>query len=184
MGILTIKLPEWVNELAKSRRFSNDDSSRMALAIELARLSSINGGGPFGAAIFDRNTGAFAGAGVNMVVAERNSVLHAEVVAIMMAESALGSYTLGGGRQFEIFSSCAPCAMCLGAILWSGLSRLVCGAESDDARRIGFDEGPVFEESYSYLEKRGIEVVRGFMREQAVLALNGYAESGGVIYNR
>ena len=73
--------------------------------------------------------------------------------------------------------------MCLGAILWSGLSRVVCAAMKDDASSIGFDEGPVYESSYEYLRDRGIEVTRGLMREEAVKAFDLYKEKGGVIYN-
>ncbi len=74
--------------------------------------------------------------------------------------------------------------MCLGAILWSGVGRVVCGATKDDASRIGFDEGPVYESSYNYLIDRGIEIKRGLMREEAVKAFDLYKEKGGVIYNR
>jgi tRNA(Arg) A34 adenosine deaminase TadA len=73
--------------------------------------------------------------------------------------------------------------MCLGAVLWSGVSRVICAATKEDASRIGFDEGPVYESSYEYLRERGIEVVRGLMREEAVKAFDLYKEKGGVIYN-
>jgi tRNA(Arg) A34 adenosine deaminase TadA len=68
-------------------------------------------------------------------------------------------------------------------VLWSGARRLVCGASRDDAERIGFDEGPVFDESYAYLEARGIEVVRGIERESASAVLDLYIERNGTIYN-
>ena len=86
-------------------------------------------------------------------------------------------------RQFELFTSCEPCAMCLGATLWSGVSRIVCGATKDDAQAIGFDEGPVFEESYRHLEKAGVQVTRIVLREEAAKVLQRYATSG-LIYNR
>jgi tRNA(Arg) A34 adenosine deaminase TadA len=73
--------------------------------------------------------------------------------------------------------------MCLGAVLWSGVNRLVCAGVAADARAIGFDEGPVFAESYQYLQNAGIEVVRGFMQPQAKAVLDLYASSGGRIYN-
>ena len=73
--------------------------------------------------------------------------------------------------------------MCLGAILWSGAKRLTCGATRDDAMRVGFDEGPVFPESYKYLEDRGIEIERGIMRSEAADVLDLYRERGGEIYN-
>ena len=73
--------------------------------------------------------------------------------------------------------------MCLGAALWSGASRVVCGATKADAQAIGFDEGPVYEESYRHLEERGIEVVRNVMGAEAAEVLRRYGASG-VIYNR
>ena len=74
--------------------------------------------------------------------------------------------------------------MCLGATLWSGVNRLVCAANKDDASQIGFDEGPVYESSYEYLEARGISVKRGFLRDEAIKAFDLYRKTGGVIYNR
>jgi tRNA(Arg) A34 adenosine deaminase TadA len=122
---------------------------------------------------------------MNLVELKRNSTLHAEMLAFMMAEQRVGSYTLGGEDQPEhhLFSSCEPCAMCLGAALWSGIKAVVCGASHEDARAVGFDEGPVFPESYRYLERRGIEVVRGVLRREAVAVLRDYRERGGLIYN-
>ena len=83
----------------------------------------------------------------------------------------------------ELATSCEPCAMCLGATLWSGVKRLLCGATRDDALRINFDEGPVFPQSYAYLRDRGIEVVRQVAREEARAVLELYRETSGVIYN-
>jgi tRNA(Arg) A34 adenosine deaminase TadA len=73
--------------------------------------------------------------------------------------------------------------MCLGGILWSGVRRLVCAAPAANARAIGFDEGPVTEASYAYLEKAGIEVLRGVLAEDAEAVIRRYAELGGTIYN-
>jgi tRNA(Arg) A34 adenosine deaminase TadA len=72
--------------------------------------------------------------------------------------------------------------MCLGATLWSGARELVCGATRDDATSIGFDEGPVFAESWAYLERRGVRVRRGVLREEAAGVLRLYRERGGAIY--
>lgn len=179
-------LPVWIEELLDGRTQFNSDPEKMSLALELARANVRHAtGGPFGAAIFDRADGRLVSVGVNLVVPANNSVLHAEMVAIMQAESSLASYTLAtAGKRHELFCSCAPCAMCLGGILWSGLERVVAAAEAEDARGIGFDEGPVFEESYCYLEERGIEVVRGFMQSAGRAVLQEYATSGGIIYNR
>lgn len=180
---LEIMVPDWMAELTVDRDAYPDDAARMALAVALADRNVTDGGGPFGAAIFDRQSGLPVGVGVNLVLAAGNSVLHAELVAIMAAEAAVGSFSLAETGRYELFTSCAPCAMCLGGILWSGVERLVCAAEAEDARRIGFDEGPVFEESYRYLEERGIEVVRGFMRGAGRAVLDRYRDRGGRIYN-
>jgi len=80
-------------------------------------------------------------------------------------------------------TSCEPCAMCLGATLWSGVRRLVFGATRDDAAKLEFDEGPVFPESYKYLEARGIEIVRGMLHDEAAAVLERYRALNGAIYN-
>ncbi|HET9276243.1 MAG TPA: hypothetical protein VFN96_09245, partial [Gemmatimonadales bacterium] len=103
----------------------------------------------------------------------------------MLAQARVGQFSLAapGLPAHELVTSCDPCAMCLGAVLWSGVRRVVCGADRDDAARLAFDEGPVFPESYRYLEARGIEIVRGVLREEARAVLELYRESGGEIYN-
>jgi tRNA(Arg) A34 adenosine deaminase TadA len=107
------------------------------------------------------------------------------MVAFMMAQQRLRSYTLGaaGMPSHELVTSCEPCAMCLGAILWSGVKRVVMGALREDATRLRFEEGPVFPESYAYLERCGIEIVRGVLREEAKGVLDWYRLRGGPIYN-
>ena len=73
--------------------------------------------------------------------------------------------------------------MCLGATLWSGVRRVLCGATRDDALRLDFDEGPVFDASYDYLAERGVEVVRERRRAEAAEVLALYRRRAGVIYN-
>lgn len=183
MKSVEITLPEWLPGFLDGRTFFNDDTSKMELAVALARRNIAEGGGPFGAAVFDRADGRLVSVGMNLVVPANNSALHAEMVAIVFAEKLLKSYSLATKGRFELFTSCAPCAMCLGAVLWSGVERLVYAAKADDARAIGFDEGPVFDESYNYLEERGIEVVHGFMRQEGRAVLQAYLAGGGNIYN-
>jgi tRNA(Arg) A34 adenosine deaminase TadA len=120
--------------------------------------------------------------GVNRVQPLSNSALHAEVTALMLAEAAVGSFTLRDPPH-ALFTSCAPCAMCLGASLWSGVRRVVYGATRDDAAALGFDEGPVFDASYAYLEARGVRVVHGLLRAEAGAAFDAYRAAGGAIYN-
>jgi len=181
---VTVTLPDWVESLVQWDQPYQDDQAKMALAIELSKQNVLRGtGGPFGTAIFDRATNLLLGVGVNRVVPHSNSTLHGETVAIMHAEQALGHFSLASTTGRELFTSCEPCAMCLGAVLWSGVNRLVCAGVAADARAIGFDEGPVFAQSYQYLENAGIEVVRGFMQPEAKAVLDFYASSGGRIYN-
>lgn len=158
----------------------------MRVAIEVAGANVHHGtGGPFGAAIFESETGRLVALGVNSVVRLQNSALHAEMVAFMRAQSAVGAYSLSapGLPSHTLYSSCDPCAMCLGASLWAGVKRIVCGATRLDAVALRFDEGPVFPESYDYLGTRGIEVVHGVLRDEARATLEQYRARGGVIYN-
>jgi tRNA(Arg) A34 adenosine deaminase TadA len=141
-------------------------------------------GGPFGAGIFNSN-GHLISAGINLVEFNNCSMLHAEMVAIILAQKKLGRYDLsnGGKENFDLVSSTEPCAMCFGAVPWSGVSRLVCGARDADARAIGFDEGPKLEAWKEELEKRNINVYTDVLRSKAVEILNLYVHLGGIIYN-
>jgi len=183
---LTLTLPDWVASIAHPGMVVAEDDDRMRLAIRLARENVLREtGGPFGAVVFERQTGRVVGVGVNSVVRLNTSLVHAEVMAIADAQSRLGSYTLGaeGMPAHDLFSSCAPCAMCLGATMWSGVKRLVCAAAQEDAEALGFDEGPVFAESYAHLVRAGIEVVQDYLREDAQAVFKLYRERGGAIYN-
>jgi tRNA(Arg) A34 adenosine deaminase TadA len=181
-----VKLPEWLVRLCSqaSGRFPTVDS-RVDFAVGLARENVARGtGGPFGAAVFDVETGELAAAGVNLVVSANCSVLHAEIVAIVGAQSRLGTYDLAaGGGVYELASSAAPCAMCLGAIPWSGIRRLSCGARGSDVEAIGFDEGDKPEAWEARLAARGIEVFTDVCRQSAVAVLCDYAARGGPVYN-
>jgi tRNA(Arg) A34 adenosine deaminase TadA len=183
---IDVEYPIWVHTVVDWEMRYGSDVERMELAIEVARANVRNQtGGPYGAAIFESRSGRLIAVGMNSVLRLRNSTLHAEMVAFMMAQRRIASFTLDSPDEpTELVTSCDPCAMCLGAILWSGVRRVVCGAAREDAARLGFDEGPVFPQSYSYLEDRGIEIVRGIQRESARAVLEMYRTSGGVIYNR
>ncbi|HVH39713.1 MAG TPA: nucleoside deaminase [Gemmatimonadaceae bacterium] len=183
-----ISLPSWVSERVDFSIPYATDEDRMQLAIRLAQENVERGtGGPFGAAVFERGTGQLVSVGVNMVVRLNNCTLHAEMMAFQLAQKRVASYTLAGdggvSPAHELFTSCAPCAMCLGATLWSGVSRLVCGASREDAEQLDFDEGPVFSESYAYLAKRGVEVVRDLLRADARKVIERYHALGGEVYN-
>ena len=181
---MEIATPDWLEQSVDWRARYGTDEARMRVAVELSRQNVLRGtGGPFGAGVFDADGGLLA-AGVNSVTRLGNSVLHAETLAIMLAQSRLGTYALGAGdRTCLLVTSCEPCAMCLGATLWSGVRGLVCGATREDATALGFDEGPVFAESWDYLERRGVRIVRGVLRQEAAAVLELYRAKGGAIYN-
>ena len=158
----------------------------MGVAVAVARENVERGsGGPFGAAIFETESGRLLAVGMNSVVRLGNCVLHAEMVAFMMAQQRVGSFTLHAPNlpEHELHTSCEPCAMCLGAALWSGVRRVAIGAAREDATRLAFDEGPVFPESYRYLEERGVRIVRDVLRDEARAVLDLYRELDGQIYN-
>lgn len=184
--IVHVEYPDWVDDVVDWNRVYASDEDRMRLAIAVSRTNVERGtGGPFGAAIFERQSGRAVAVGMNSVVRYNNCVLHGEIMAFMMANQALGSFTLNSPNlpAHEMHTSCEPCAMCLGATLWSGVQRLVCGAARDDASILNFEEGPVFPASYHYLEERGIEVVRNLLRDEARSVLELYRQNSGKIYN-
>jgi tRNA(Arg) A34 adenosine deaminase TadA len=182
---LTLDLPAWIDEVVDWHKVYRTDDEKMALAVELSKQNVLRGsGGPFGSAIFDVTSGKLVSVGVNRVMPLHNSTAHGEMMAIMLAEHKIQSFSLaadGGAR--ELFTSCEPCAMCLGGTLWSGVKRLVCAATADDARAIGFDEGPVYDSSYEYLTHAGVEVVKRVQRDAANAVLQHYVNAGGAIYN-
>jgi len=181
-----VEYPDWVPSLVDwDRRYATDEE-RMRLAIAVSRANVERGsGGPFGAAIYESATGRLVAVGMNSVVRLNNCTLHGEMVAFMMAQQRVGSFSLSTNGQpvHELHTSCEPCAMCLGATLWSGVKRVVYGATRDDAARLDFEEGPVFPESYQYLEERGIEIVRQVLRDEAREVLELYRRNSGRIYN-
>lgn len=183
---VTVALPDWVDAVVDRARPYETDEDRMRLAVALSRENVARGtGGPFGAAIFERDTGRLVDVGVNSVVRLSNCTLHGEMVAFMMAQARLRSFSLAapGMPAHELVTSCEPCAMCMGATLWSGVRRVVTGATRDDAMALQFDEGPVFPESYRYLEARGITFAREVLRDEARSVLEAYRTRGGMVYN-
>ncbi len=181
-----IEYPSWVERLIDWERRYDTDEEKLLLSVDVARINVLQQtGGPFGAAVFEQDSGRLVSVGMNMVVPKNNCVLHGEIVAFMMAQARLESYTLGGPTMpaHELATSCDPCAMCLGATLWSGVRRMICGARREDAELLQFDEGPVFPESYAYLESRGIEIVRDLCREEAAAVLDLYVSRNGTVYN-
>src|SRR3954462_5685635 len=184
--VVRVEYPDWVQSVVDfTRRYESDDE-RMRLAIAVSRENvERDTGGPFGAAIFERDSGRLVAVGMNSVVRYNNCTLHGEMVAFMMAQQRVGSFTLNSASLpvHELFTSCEPCAMCLGATLWSGVRRVVYGAGREDASKLNFEEGPVFPESYRYLEDRGITIERNLLRDEARAVLEMYRAKSGRIYN-
>ncbi len=184
---LTLSLPRWVESfLSDPDRVYPTVEERMNLAIELSRLNVRYGtGGPFGAGVFDSRTKKLLAPGINLVLSSNCSIAHAEMVAIMLAQQIVGHFDLGGKGMpaYELVVSTEPCAMCLGGIPWSGIRRLVCGAREEDARSIGFDEGPKPPNWVDVFETLGISVQLDICRKEASSVLRDYAENGGAIYN-
>jgi len=182
-----LHLPEWINgSIPETDYVFSTIEERMQLIIKLSRLNiEVANGGPFGAGIFNLETKKLLAPGVNMVLLSNCSIIHAEIMAIMIAQQIVHSYDLGdkGMSPYELITSTEPCAMCLGAICWSGIRRLVCAAREEDALNIGFDEGPKPSNWIQSLENRGITVVQDICRNNSIKVLNQYHKNGGMIYN-
>jgi len=183
---VNVSLPSWVERFfGETGEVFPKIEDRMDLVVELSRRNVERGtGGPFCAAVFDHE-GRLIAPGINMVVTSNCSVLHAEIVALALAQKVLGRYDIGdaGRLCYDLVASTEPCAMCFGAVLWSGVSRLICGARDEDARGVGFDEGPKLQNWVSELRSRGVAVLRDVRREEAAAVLHEYAAAGGPIYN-
>jgi tRNA(Arg) A34 adenosine deaminase TadA len=180
-------LPAWVDQFAADSMGKNMLilQERMQLAIDLAEKNIEHGGGPFGAVVFEKDSGRIVAPGINLVLQTNNSVMHAEIVAIILAQQKVNSFDLGaeGLPEYELVSSTEPCAMCLGAIPWSGIASLICGARDEDAREIGFDEGDKPEQWWEFLKSRNIQVTRDVLRQNAIAVMQRYIDLGGIIYN-
>src|SRR5262249_12515782 len=136
---LRIALPDWVDDAVDWQRRYDSDRDKIALTIHLSRENvERDTGGPFGAAVFEAATGRLVAVGVNSVVRLRNSALHAEMLALMLAQHHRQSFTLAASAlpAHELATSCEPCAMCVGAVLWSGAKRIVYGAQRSDAEDV------------------------------------------------
>ena len=184
--VLKIQLPGWIEQFltAYPHKISSIDD-RMSFVIEAARRNVVMAtGGPFAAAVFEGDSGRLVSLGVNLVASGNLSILHAEILALALAQKKLGTYDLGRHDlpAHELVTSTEPCAMCLGAIPWSGVRRVISSARDSDARDIGFDEGPKIETWRSELEKRGIVTLCDVRRDEAVQVLRSYSLQNGKIY--
>ena len=124
----------------------------MRQAIELSIQNVAAGGGPFGAVI--ARNGEIVATGTNRVTANMDPTAHAEVSAIRAAAAKLGTFDLSG---CEIYTSCEPCPMCLGAIYWARLDRMYYGNTKADAAAIGFDDAFIYREMELSHENRRLK---------------------------
>lgn len=148
------------------------DSPFMARAIQLAIDNVHSGrGGPFGAVVV--KDGNIIAEDANQVTAKKDPTAHAEVLAIRAACAKLVTFEL---RGCEIYTSCEPCPMCLGAIYWARLARIYFASGAADASRFGFDDSTIYREMALPQSHRAIPTVQ-MMREQALAAFRAWEEN-------
>jgi tRNA(Arg) A34 adenosine deaminase TadA len=178
---LSIEVPEFIDALVQSESAAGFATleARVRLTLRLAEANVAHGGGPFGAAIFAGSQ--LVAAGVNCVLSSGLSIAHAEIVAIMRAQTVLQN-SATPAAPYSLISSAEPCCQCFGALIWSGVSELVYAANRGDVEAIGFDEGPKPERWVQTLRDKGIAVVEELCRGEAGDALAEYARRGGPIY--
>lgn len=176
-----LTLPDWLDEFDAAPRHFDSTETAMRFALEAAARNIDDGGGPFGALVLDADARLVA-VGVNRVVAGHASCLHAEMVALLRAQQRLGTHDLAARGSHTLVTTCAPCAMCLGAIPFAGVRALVCGADGADAEAIGFDEGSKPPDWVASLVERGISVQRDCLADEARALLLRYRNAGGRIY--
>lgn len=182
---LHFELPDFLAQANASELTLASEDERMAFVLDLARQNVAHGGGPFGAAVFERDSGRLVSAGTNRVVSSHLSSAHAEVMALTLAQYKLRHYNLGSRSlpAHTLVTSAEPCLMCMGAVIWSGVIQLVCAARSSDVKSIGFDEGPRPDNWIEELERRGITVTTDVQRDAARDILRDYLAAGGLVYN-
>ena len=146
---------------------TNEELMREAIRLSIDNVT--NGGGPFGAVI--ARNGEIIATGVNRVTANCDPTAHAEVSAIRAAAKKLSTFDLSG---CEIFSSCEPCPMCLGAIYWAHLDKLYYGNTKQEAKEIDFDDSIIYEEQALAPEMRRLRSYP-FMRNEAIKAFEYWA---------
>jgi tRNA(Arg) A34 adenosine deaminase TadA len=153
------------------------DNPNMARAIELSLENVHSGGGPFGAVIV--SNGKIIAEGVNRVTSANDPTAHAEIVAIRAACAKLGAFELQG---CEIYASCEPCPMCMGAIYWARLARIYFAGDAADASKAGFDDSLIYREIARPNTDRAIPMIQ-MMREEALAAFRAWeANPGKIVY--
>ena len=184
----TVILPDWaIQEQARLPRQLDSLEDRMRAVIRFSQLNvDYETGGPFAAGVFERDTGRVIAIGVNRVVMSNVSSAHAEIVALSLAQQQLGSWDLGNLQlpAMQLVVNWRPCAMCYGAVIWSGVRSLVIAGSDETCERItGFDEGPIHPQWQSELAKRGIELQDGVLYHEAIKVFQAFRDGGHLVYN-
>jgi tRNA(Arg) A34 adenosine deaminase TadA len=185
---ITLSIPDWVaRELSHYPEFLLTHEDRMRMIIHFSKLNFEYGtGGPFAAAVFEQNTGKLISVGVNVVVPSNCSSAHAEIMALSIAQKKLETFDLGSPSMssHELVVNWRPCAMCYGAVLWSGVRSLVIAGSGKELEEItGFDEGSVHPDWKEELRKRKINVIDNVLSEEACKVFHAFTESNGFVYN-
>lgn len=143
----------------------------MKLAIDLSIKNIEKGGGPFGAVIV--KDGEIIAASANSVTIDNDPTAHAEVNAIREACKKLKTFDLSG---CEIYSSCEPCPMCLGAIYWARIDKLYFANTKNDADAIGFSDNFIYDEIAKPYGERNLKT-ENLMREDAIKAFELWSQT-------
>ena len=181
-----IDQPHWVESWLHQQTAPADDRGRLAEVLALAEENvQRQTGGPFAAAVYDLLSGERLSAAVNTVVRNCTALAHAETSALALAQQRLHQHSLSfeDGPDALLVTSSVPCTMCLGAIAWSGVTRVIFSTTRKDVEAIGFDEGPPSPRWRSELNKRGVLVRGPLLRKQGLAVLAKYAALGGAVYN-
>lgn len=183
-----VSLPDWaLAELAGLAATFFSLEERMRLVIDWSRRNfETDTGGPFAAGVFEEAGGRLIALGVNRVVPESCAQAHAEIVALSLAQQKLRSFDLGakGFASHQLVVNWRPCAMCFGALPWSGIRSLVIAGSGPELEALtGFDEGPIHPDWPKELERRGIRVTEGLLKDEAVGVFRDFAASGKQPYN-
>ena len=145
-----------------------EQNKYMHEAIKISIDNVKNNGGPFGAVIV--KDGEIIARGVNRVTDHNDPTAHAEVNAIREASKKLNRFDLS---DCEIYTSCEPCPMCLGAIYWARLNKVYFANNKTDAKNIGFDDSFIYDEIEKPFEKRNIPTFQ-IMRDEALQAFRDW----------
>jgi len=185
---ITLSTPDWVaRELSRYPKYLPTHTDRMRMVIHFSKLNFEYGtGGPFAAGVFEQNTGKLISIGVNIVVTSNCSSAHAEIMALSIAQKRRKTFDLGGPGMVshELVVNWRPCAMCYGAVLWSGVRSLVIAGSGKELEEItGFDEGPLHQDWKEELNRRGINITDNVQSEEACKVFHAFTESNGFVYN-